>query len=104
MTLLQLNGSFLILTGSSGARVERREAEFAGDQEAHGARGGEAGVAAGIALGRPEEAVEASTRPPKTAAPVRAVDSRRSKPAADNGVDADRQRLSRRIKIDVPDG
>ena len=39
-------------------RVERREVEPTRDEEEHGAHGSDAGVAAGFALGRLEEAVE----------------------------------------------
>ena len=61
-------------------RVDAREIELAGDQEEHRAHGGETSVAAGLAFGGLEEAIEsldkavglAGLRPGKDAVEVRA--------------------------------
>ena len=50
--------ALLNLEWVSGVRVDAGEVELAGNEEQHGTHGGEAGITAGFALGRLEEAVE----------------------------------------------
>ena len=49
--------NFVWVYGSGGVRVNAGEVELAGNEEQHGAHGGKAGVAAGFAFGRLEEAI-----------------------------------------------